>query len=89
MKDETHSVTDQRTNIQVARRPPYLEGERVGVFPQFFNQTFLKTSQSLLLFGDRRKRLDVRHKQVLPERQSEDVQILATITERTRQSHKH
>lgn len=85
MKDRNTVVTVHWIKIQVE----YLEGERVSVFSQFFNQAFLETSQTLLLFGNGRKCLDVCHKQVLPERQPKDVQILATVTERTRQSHKH
>lgn len=67
----------------------YLEGERVGVFSQFLNQPLLETGQALLLLGQRRKRLDVRHEQVFTKRQPEDVQILSTISERTGQSHEH
>ena len=67
----------------------YLEGERVGVFSQLFNQALLQTSQTLVLFRRRRERLDVHHKEVFPERQAKDVQILSTVTERTGQGHKH
>lgn len=77
------------TDLDEALLLQYLEGEWIGVFSQFFNQAFLKTSQTLLLFGQRRKCLDVRHKQVFPKRQTQNVQILTAITERTCQSHKH
>jgi len=70
-------------------RVQYLEGEGVGVFSQFLNQPFLKTSQTLLLLGRRGEGLDVGHKQVFPERQPEDVQVLAAVPERTGQGHEH
>lgn len=60
----------------------------MGMFSQLFNQALLKTSQTLLLLWWRRKRLDVRHKQVLPERQPKDVQVFSTISEGTGESHK-
>ncbi len=77
-------MTDQEMNSA-----QYLKSERMGMFSQFFDQAFLKASEALLLLSQRRKRLDIRHKQVFPERQAEDVQILTTVTERTGQSDKH
>lgn len=59
------------------------------MFSQLFNQTFLQTSQTLLLLRQWRKGLNVSHKQVFTKRQAQDVQVLTSITERTGQSHKH
>lgn len=83
MDDENHYLDEHHHHQK------YLEGEREGVFSQLFNQAFLKTSQTLLLFRQWRKCLDVCHKQVLTKRQTQNIQILSTVAKRTSQSHKH
>lgn len=66
----------------------------MGVASQLLDEPLLETSQTglLLLFllqRWRREDLDVGHKQVLPEGQAKDVQVLPTVAEGAGQRDEH
>lgn len=65
------------------------EGEGVGVWTQLLHQLLLQVTQSFNVLLLRWEDLDRADKQVFPEREAQDVQVLTAVAEGAGQSHKH
>lgn len=65
------------------------EGEGVGVWTQLLHQLLLQGAHSFLVLLLRWEDLDRTDKQVFPEGEAQDIQVLATVAEGAGQGHKH
>ena len=66
---------------------PHLEGEGVGMLAQLLDEALLQAGEGLPVLGHGGEGLRVGHKEILPEGQAQHIQVLAAVTERTRQGH--
>lgn len=64
-----------------------LEGEGVGMLAQLLDEALLQAGEGLPVLGHGGEGLRVGHKEILPEGQAQHIQVLAAVTERTRQGH--
>lgn len=67
----------------------YREGEGVSVLTQLLHQLLLQGTHSFFVLLLRWEDLDRADKEVFPEGEAQDVQVLAAVAEGAGQSHKH
>ena len=69
---------------------PYLEGEGVGILPEFLHQLVLQRSERFgCLVRHRRENLGGQDIEVLPEGQPDNIKVISAIAECASQRHVH